>query len=382
MMTTFGLHPKLRLTPELIAALERLLCREAFLATVPDRQRGAVLHFDLGSSLAVRAVDWRLELSVEDVRGWTPDGRPVAIEADVPARCLLPGPGPYTLLVRLDPPPREEDEAQASRYALEAVPARSADTAPAPSEGVLDLGTVRVRAAGPAGFERWPSVSSFGSIGPWDDSWTKWVGTLADRIAGLVREVDRLVGERSRAFTAAVTELGREWWSVPVHTLADRVQWLGRLRTESPEALVFPTATAQVLPKDPGLWPAALARMIDAAVPVPKAPVLIADPPVRLDLVREPAAVRFHFEGLRLHIDFLSDPGPCVGLELRVPNSVTPAASLTFEYGRGAAQGVTKGEARTGEMTGYQLPSPPPGNPLLQVWTVPECEPELLVVTK
>jgi hypothetical protein len=385
---TFGLTPALRLTPEYFAFLERTVCEPAFRAAVPVPGLGAVTQFHLESSLAIARTGAGLDLSVEGVRGWTPDGRPVVTASGAPARCsVTPGTdGDYSIWVRLDPQPGE-GQICAPRYEL---CTERAGAAPAPAAGVLDLGTVRVRGGRQAGFARRPAVSSFGAIGPWDDGWREWVRPLRIKIEQLIVEVDRLTGDRSRAFAAAVLELARVWSELPVHELVAWVRWLGRLRTEPAAMLSLPHAEpAFALPADAMAWPTAVAAELDAALPVVRVPdePLIKDAPDRHEPVHEPAEVRFTPEGTKLRVDFLTDLSDCLALELRLPHAAAPA-QLTYEYGRGSGSSTTAGEHRTGA-TGYPLPAPPrsplapPAHPPLFIWPVPPaCNPQLLVTAR
>jgi hypothetical protein len=160
------------------------------------------------------------------------------------------------------------------------------------------------------------------------------------------------------------------------------------LRTEQPAALALPETAAFALPDDTQSWPAAVAAELDAALPVrPVIEPLIRDIPNRPDPVHEPADVKFTFEGTRLRVDFLTDLGACLMLELRLPAAADPPGELTYEYGRGSGSSTATGEPRTGA-TGYPLPAPPrtphaaPVHPPLFVWPVQPCDPALFVAAR
>lgn len=379
-----GLHPQTPLTPDFFRALERLLLRPRWLAEVADSRYGGVDYFHRRDSLAVGPAnaEGTVEVTVSNLRGWTPDGRWVEVAATETLRVsVTPQPGSrYELAVRLDPDPTP-GRPHPPRHQL-IVTRAAGNGPPAPMTGRLDLGGVRFGEGSRLSFVRWPAVVRFNALPPFDAAWDNWVGRLTATLVGLWTA--EVVGPAAVKFRAKADDLVRDWRDLPILEVIRQARWLARLRSEPMADLVRPPRTddaAVRLPDDPTDWPAIVAEEIAGALPacpLPDQP-LVPDDMETGDAVRLPAQVRFRWDGDKLYAELLDDLSDRPGLELRLPDDIECPAVVTFEYLRGL-QDKAPGVARLGAI-GYPLPAPPPNARTLCVWPVPRCRPELWMLS-
>lgn len=371
-----AIRRELPLTPELFQSWEAILNAAHQFELSADARFGSVLAFDR-RGMAVQPVGTKLRLVMGTVRGWTLDGRPVAVVPTEPVSAEVSAGVEYDVRIRLDPP-----GAAARRHQLVVVPvARASAKQPlAAQAGELRLGRVRIDpVVGPV-VAAWPPVVRFAAARPFDAAWREWTAALTAALAGLQGLARRARGKNARALRIAVHDVLRDWRDLPIQVLVRHLRWVVRLGREAPARLVCPASEDDgplELPDDPTGWPAAVAAVLHGAVPTSRLPRrrLIADEPDPTSPLRLPAEVAIARRGKRLVITLLADLSRARGLELRLPGEADPPASLTFEFGRGL-QGESRAEPRPGSVA-YPLPAPPAGCPRVTVWPVPAGQPEL-----
>jgi hypothetical protein len=228
MKTWPGWHPGQELKAAHLLGLEDyVLTRAAIL----DERCDGVDHLDLDVSLRVHLAGKITTVELRDVRGVTPGGYPVEVEADeVLVEQLDSGGDNATFDAAVEVNPAEETEKLALRL--------WAPGAARLERRHLDLGGFH---CGPAGALQWvrrPLVRRFDALRPFDESWTQWVQPLTTQIETLVRALDDERPPYPLGLVALATEVQRfafEWPTLTLAQLLRRLQMINWLRVPPKE---------------------------------------------------------------------------------------------------------------------------------------------------